>query len=843
MRFVQVAVPVPVRKLFTYRVPDAWEEKALLGCRCRVPFGRSGEKMGYVVAEAEKLPKSLDREKIKPLGAVLDERPTFSPAMLDFTRWAAEHYVASWGEMLRAAHPVRLSAKARRRYSLTPKGRDAATQGKGKGISEAMCRVLDALGSAAADEARELTLRGLSRALGEEISASRMETLVRHGWVREESTFVEPRKGKYRLAVECLREAEAGEAGPAETLILRELKKRGEAVPVAELSPFASDPHAVVRRLRAKGLVRVFQQRILRDPFWDKPPEQNRELTLTGHQEKVFRAALPALRESRFQPVLLHGVTGSGKTEVYIRLIREALGMGRRALYLVPEIGLTPLTAARLRAHFAANVAILHSGLDEGERYDEWERVRRGEVDLVVGTRSAVFAPIESLGLVVVDEEHDPSYKQEESPYYNGRDLAVVRAQRDNAVVFLGSATPSTETYFNACGDSSSSFPSTRKPRKAGYLSLALPERIEKRPLPGMRLVDMTKEFQETGERKILSRALEEALMQCVARGEQAMLLLNRRGYAPFVLCRECGYTPDCEHCSVMLTLHTRGGRRDANDGKIPASAYLMCHYCGHREKIPRRCPECEGEFLQMVGHGTEQVETYVRSLLAGGARTLRLDRDTASLKDAHHRILSAFGRGEAQVLVGTQMIAKGHDFPNVTLVGVVSADTGLAFPDFRAAERTFQLLTQVAGRAGRAERPGEVFIQTVNPRHYAVEMAVGGRVAEFYRKELWFRRVMKYPPYTAMAIVLARDRNEEKAVKLIKKLARALREAGDPRVAVLGPAPAPLAKIKDVHRYHVVLKSSSRGRLRSVLDKALGSLKRLKRESVRINVDPVNVL
>jgi primosomal protein N' (replication factor Y) len=416
-----------------------------------------------------------------------------------------------------------------------------------------------------------------------------------------------------------------------------------------------------------------------------------------------------------------------------------------------------------------------------------------------------------------------------------------VRAQRDKAVVLLGSATPSTETYFNARGDPSSS--SAGKPRKTGYLSLALPERIEKRPLPAMRLVDMTKEFQETGERKILSRALEEALKECVARGEQAMLLLNRRGYAPFVLCRECGYTPDCGHCSVMLTLHTRGRRQEAKDQKIPASAFLMCHYCGHREKIPRRCPECEGEFLQTVGHGTEQVETYVRSHLANGARTLRLDRDTASLKDAHHRILSAFGRGEAQVLVGTQMIAKGHDFPNVTLVGVVSADTGLAFPDFRAAERTFQLLTQVAGRAGRAERPGEVFVQTVNPRHYAVEMAVENRVAEFYRKELWFRRVMKYPPFTAMAIVLARDRSEETAVKLVKRLAGALREAGDPRVAVLGPAPAPLAKIKDVHRYHVVLKSSSRGRLRSTLDKALGSLKRLKRESVRINVDPVNVL
>jgi primosomal protein N' (replication factor Y) len=834
--YAEVVLPLPLRRSFTYLAPEelaAGDGKNLVGRRVQVPFGRQGRLMGYVVGASGET--ELPAETLKPIAEVLDQEPIFSAAMLGFTRWVAGHYAASWGEVLRAAHPASLHARERKTYVINEAGRAALRSAR---LAPSYRKILERA-------ERHPLGPGALRAMDLAGSIS-LRRLVEKEWLAEEREFSQAGGDKRALAVELIAAAGRGAALTArESAALAYLRERGGQAMAADLSDVSSSPHALVRQLQRKGLVRVFPSRVMRDPFWDKPAESPSAHRLTAAQQKALDPLMPLLEAKKFAPALLHGVTGSGKTEIYIRLARRALETGRRALYLVPEIGLTPQAAARLRGHFGEGVAILHSGLGLGERHDQWERIRRGGASLVVGTRSAVFAPLDSLGLVIVDEEHDSSYKQEESPYYHARDLALVRGQREGALVVLGSATPSTESYRNAQGPAlASDFRSTtRRP----YLYVSLPERVTKRPLPEIELVDMGQEFRETGRRDIFSRRLEEALRDSVSRGEQAVLLLNRRGYAPFVLCRDCGFSPECAHCSVALTPHLPGGRglKDAGDGAplAPAgSGYMLCHYCGYREGMRPRCPRCEGEFLQMVGFGTEQLEHRLRRSFEN-LRVLRLDRDTAGRKDAHHRILSAFARREADVLVGTQMIAKGHDFPEVTLAGVVSADTGLGFPDFRAAERTFQILTQVAGRAGRAGKPGRVLVQTLCPNHYAIECAARYDENAFYGKELWFRRVAKYPPFTAMAVVLVQHEDEKQGVRLVRRVAGAIRDVGDERVQVLGPAPAPLAKLKDVYRFHVILKSPSRGRIRDCLDKAMANVKQAGREAIKINIDPVNLL
>jgi primosomal protein N' (replication factor Y) len=514
-------------------------------------------------------------------------------------------------------------------------------------------------------------------------------------------------------------------------------------------------------------------------------------------------------------------VTGSGKTEVYLRLARTVSESGRNVLLMVPEIALTPAAATIFRCAFGDRVAIQHSGLSAGERYDQWQRIRRGAVNVVVGTRSAVFAPLPNLGLIVVDEEHDGSYKQEESPRYNGRDVAVVRARAAGALIVLGSATPSLETYSNA--------------RAGRYELLVLQRRVLDRPMADVRIVDMRAEYAAEGPDVILSAALRDALAARVERREQAIVLLNRRGFASVVFCRECGETLECPNCSVSLTVHK-------------AAHQARCHYCNYSMTLPKACGKCRGPFLEQLGFGTERVEAELRALLPH-ARVGRVDRDTIRRRGAIAALLAKFAARDLDVLVGTQMIAKGHDFPDVTLVGVISADVGLGLADFRAGERTFQLLTQVAGRSGRGERAGEAIVQTLYPDHYSIRHACRQDYRAFYEDELGFRQAMRYPPSVALINVVVKARTRQAAMEDAGSIARALRapgpggrSSGDGMMKVLGPAPAPLGRLRGEHRAQVFLKGTHRNAMRKALLTVLDSRPDLKRRTI-VDVDPMNVL
>ena len=581
-----------------------------------------------------------------------------------------------------------------------------------------------------------------------------------------------------------------------------------------------------ISRLARRGYLSLRQDRVDRDPWVGvEGRSQRSELQvkplapggrqLTGEQTDAL-ARLRTLAEARaFKVALLHGVTGSGKTEIYIRLSAEIRSAGRRVLMLVPEIALTPAAAALFREAFGERVAIQHSGLSDGERHDQWQRIRRGDIDIVVGTRSAVFAPLEDVGLIVVDEEHDASYKQEESPRYNGRDVAIVRAQRAGALVVLGSATPSMESYHNAISGK--------------YERVVLERRVLDRPLAAVRVVDMREEFAAEGPEVILSRALREGIQARLDKNEQSLVLLNRRGFATAVFCRQCAGTIDCPNCSVSLVVHGEGNARRAR-----------CHYCNYTSRVPAQCPLCAGPYLEQAGFGTERVEAEVQKACPG-ARVARLDRDAIRKKGSLVSLLSRFRDGAIDVLVGTQMIAKGHDFPRVTLVGVVSADVGLGMADFRASERTFQLLTQVAGRAGRGEQPGEAIVQTIYPDHYSIQLACRQDFPAFYEREMKFRTAMRYPPLISLVNTVVRARTFAGAMDDAADIVERLRIA-DCGLRILGPAPAPLGRLRGEYRAQLLIKGMNRKKIREALQAALAARPELLRRVV-VDVDPLSVL
>ena len=580
-----------------------------------------------------------------------------------------------------------------------------------------------------------------------------------------------------------------------------------------------------VLRLKRRQLVAVRRERIERDPFVglhrhfsvavkeDEPDAR----TPTPEQSAALGCLAELATMGAFRVALLHGVTGSGKTEVYVRLAHIIHGQGRSVIVLVPEIALTPAVASVFRASFGDRVAIQHSGLPDGERHDQWQRIRRGDVSIVVGTRSAVFAPLPRLGLIIVDEEHDASFKQEESPRYHGRDVAIVRARQAGALVVLGSATPAVETYQNALG--------------GRYERITLERRIFERPLAAVRIVSMRQEYAARGPDIILSGLLDAAIDQRLQRGEQSLVLLNRRGLATAVFCRQCAGTLECPNCSVSLTVHT--GRR----GLLRA----RCHYCNYSVVVPRACPQCAGPYLERAGFGTERVEAEIKARWPD-ARVARLDRDTARRRDAVPTLLGQVARGDIDVLVGTQMIAKGHDFPRVTLVGVISADVGLGLADFRAAERTFQLLTQVAGRAGRGDVAGEAVIQTLYPDHYSIRHACRQDYRAFFEDEIRYRRAMRYPPVVALVNALVRAPTFRQAFEEASEIASGLREAGDDRYRVVGPAPAPLGRLRGEYRVQLFLKGSHRGAMRKALLAILRSRKELQKR-VMVDVDPLSMM
>jgi primosomal protein N' (replication factor Y) len=531
-----------------------------------------------------------------------------------------------------------------------------------------------------------------------------------------------------------------------------------------------------------RGLVSVELEEVYREPIAPTVVEPGSLPKLTAHQEQAIHQVSQALEKKSFASFLLHGVTGSGKTEVYLGLAAVAMRLARQSLVLVPEIGLTAQMEGLFRQRFQSRVAILHSGLGTGERRDEWLRVRRGEVDVVVGARSALFAPLERLGLIVVDEEHDASYKQGSGLRYSGRDAAVMRAKLEGAVVLMGSATPALTSYHNAL--------------QGKFHLLSLPHRIDQRPLPRVRVVDMRR--YRKGE--LVSLPLRQALADALSAGNQSLLLINRRGFANFLLCRRCGHVINCHNCAVSLTWHRAGEE-------------LRCHLCGLETQVPSRCPQCEAATLKPFGFGTQRVEAEVKRLFPG-ARVSRMDQDTTRSKQAYRQLLQDLGRGRTYILVGTQMIAKGHDFPKITLVGVVSGDIALQWPDFRAAENTFQLLTQVAGRAGRGENPGTVLVQTYNPGHYSIRFAKEHDYSGFFEEEMAFRKELGYPPYRRLVLLQLSGNVEKKTEEAAKRLAARCQDLFHQRsdsfgeLEMLGPVAAPLSKVKGKHRWQLLLKS-----------------------------------
>ena len=607
---------------------------------------------------------------------------------------------------------------------------------------------------------------------------------------------------RQRDAIEALRGAPEGLALPA-------LRERGVAADI-------------LARLAAKGLVTFGRERVERDPFTAgvvrAAVHRSSARELTDEQRQALESLRAMLEARRFAVSLLQGVTGSGKTEVYLRLAEVVQQAGRTVLILVPEIALTPAVASAFREAFGDQVAVQHSGLSDGERHDQWHRIRRGEVSIVVGTRSAVFAPLANLGLVIVDEEHDTSFKQEETPRYHGRDVAVMRGKQEGALVVLGSATPSLESAQNAAA--------------GRYARIQMRRRVHDRPLASVTIVDMRQEYAAAGPDVILSERLKAALENRLAAGQQSLVLLNRRGLATAVFCRQCGGTLDCPNCSVSLIVHTEG--KDRHRGR--------CHYCNHSIAVPKACPVCAGPYLERRGFGTERVAAEI-SALWPAARVRRLDRDSVRRRGAAADILGSMASGEIDVLVGTQMIAKGHDFPKVTLVGVISADVGLGVADFRAAERTFQLLTQVAGRAGRGTEPGEAIVQTLYPQHYSIRHACMQDYEGFFAEELRYRNAMRYPPLTALVNLVVRGADARTALSDANTLAQHLRARADGgRFKVLGPAPAPVAKVRGEYRAQMFLKGSHRAAMREAVEAAMAAQPELRRR-VAVDIDPVSIL
>jgi primosomal protein N' (replication factor Y) len=784
---VAVALPVPFQAPFTYRMPagTAVPER---GVRVQVPFG--GRRMIGVATGAG---GDGDGRALKDVLHVLDEEPLVEPPLLDLAAWMADHYLAPPGECYRAVMPPAGVRASRTVVRLTKEtGGDAEDP------------VLRALHDG------PLRLTAIEKRLGGDPQA-RVARLRRAGLVEVEQDLDVP--GFREVTVAVLADAGAEPTGRAQAAVVERLRAAGGRARVADLVRDRPSLRGAVGRLAEKGVLRLLEERDVRSPE-GLPARDTAPLVPTPDQEAALRPLVEAVGEGTFRPFLLHGVTGSGKTEVYFRAVEASLAARRGAILLVPEIALTPMLVRAARSRFGATVSVLHSELSAGERHDQWWRIREGEARVVVGARSAVFAPVPGLGLVVVDEEHDGSYKQDESPRYHGRDVAVMRARLEGCPVVLGSATPSVESHANAL--------------RGKYERLLLPRRIGPQGLPRVEIVDRREVLRGGGD-PILSPALREALAACLARREQSLLLLNRRGYATSLLCRECGQEAMCPNCSVSLTLH-QGGRS------------ALCHYCAYESRAPAACPSCRGAYLRLTGFGTEKVVEAVEAALPA-ARVDRLDRDRARRRGVLAQTLAAFEKGEIDVLVGTQMIAKGHDFPRVTLVGVVDADVGLGIPDFRSAERTFQLLTQVAGRAGRGAAAGEVILQSHMPDHYALGHACAQDYDAFFEREMEFRRTMGYPPVAALVNVIVRSRDAAKGSEEADAIARALRATAAGRYRVLGPAHAPLARLRNEHRFQVLLKGH-RPAMRDAVKAALVARHGPQRwPGVAVDVAPLSVM
>lgn len=813
---VEVAVSLPVWKTFIYRVPLVLGDQITIGKRVLVPFQRR-KVTGYVLSFPAPIPHSLDPKRVKDVIDVLDEIALFDEEMLSFFRWISNYYLYPLGEVIKTGLPPGLTVETCRILKITPEGKARIAALPPESEDHRLLKLCA--------EEGELRSDLLSRRLRAENLHSRVFSLKKSGFLSEE---LQLKKGRIKAKIETFvaigRENETDgkpHLTPKESEILTFVQSK-KSVPRRDLQAKFPRVSHYLRRLVEKGCVRLDPVEVYRDPFEGEDFGIDSQPDLTPDQQKALSEIESSITTGRFHPYLLHGITGSGKTEVYLRAIQRVIEQGKEAIVLVPEISLTPQLISRFKKRFRRGIAVLHSKLSPGERYDQWRQILRGAVCITIGARSAVFAPFRRLGIIIVDEEHEISFKQEEKLKYNARDLAVIRAKMVDALLILGSATPSIESFFN-----------TAQTQKFHYLQL--PNRVESRLLPTVEIVDMRSEKRD-GKPPVFSRKLKDALLINAESGWQSLLFLNRRGFANFILCRDCGWTFPCPNCSVTYTYHVVG-------------RVLQCHHCGLTTPTPPRCPRCEGYNLHPLGIGTQRIEEEILRLLPS-ARIARMDRDTTTRKGAYRRIVRAMESGKIDILIGTQMIVKGHDFPNITLVGIICADTVLNFPDFRATERTFQLLTQAAGRAGRGDEPGRVIIQTYNPDHYSIQNAKDHDFLSFYQEEILHREELGYPPFSRLANLRISGNREAGTQEFAKRLGvvgsqiQKKRKIYRDHIDLLGPCSAPLARVKGRYRWQLLIKSDRSDRLHRFIDELI---RRMEKEAVgvhlEVDVDPFNLM
>ena len=838
---VTVALPVSVDREFTYSVPAELESSIIPGVRVLVPFGNR-----WTIALVVDLPLSSPISPLKPIRDVLDSSPVMTAELLQLCRWVSTYYMASFGEVLRAAMPHGFSATSKRMVHplrpLTPK-LVASLSSVSPKRAALLSTVLERGSVSSSDLLKISGLKTINAVLGD---------LERQGLIQVEEMLPQPRvrtQVKEFLLVDRLDPvglAEAGKSIPprrkkARTLLDKVSALHEKGIPDISISELLKETGATSSTLKEfveSGLLIVERRDVMHTVDYGTE-EQTKRIVLNESQQRVLVAVSEAVDNGVASTFLLHGVTGSGKTQVYIEAIRHSLSKGKSAIVLVPEISLTPQIVRRFKSHFGDLVGVVHSRMTPRERHDVWKLARAGSVKVVIGPRSAVFAPLNSLGLVVVDEEHESSYKQYDAvPRYNARDVAIVRGMLNQAVTVLGSATPSAESYHNAIAGK--------------YTMLEMPDRIDDVPMPSIAIVDMIADRKAAYARwkaslrkgshehvipyqsSSISIQLHEKILERISRKEGIILLQNRRGFAPFVECPDCGYTERCSNCNVSLTYHL-------------SKNHLRCHYCGLVKPPHEACPQCGGAAIRMIGAGTQRVEQDLARLIPE-ARVLRMDLDTTSRKGAHNKILHQFENRDADILLGTQMVAKGLDFPHVTLVGVISADTQMLLPDFRANERTFQILTQVSGRAGRSTLKGEVIIQTAQPQHFSLRHVVDHDYVSFFHEELEARKELSYPPYSRLVLVEMRGEKEQKVQEAAEKLGSLLRPEAGPFV-LLGPSPALIDKIASEFRWHIILKClkevDTNGALtRTILKNALSTMSS-RRNSVRmfVDVDPIGMM
>lgn len=795
MKIAKVIVDVPTRQVnqtFDYLIPDKFQEILTVGMRVTVPFGPRSI-MGFVVDFAEE--STFD--KLKSITEVLDLTPVLTEELLDLGKWLALNTLSFYITAYQAMLPQVLKAK----YD----------------------KELERLAESFSSEQLETLFAGRDFITYEEFMSSiipysliqkairdgelKVNYLVKSKITKKRKTVIKPIKESYLLQ-EALLDLPKNAKKQAE--ILEYFIDREIEVEQSELIKKFKTTTSSIKALIDKSLLESTQVEVYRNPYEDRDFPQTYPLKLTEEQAVAIKPIKENIGADKHDVFLLHGVTGSGKTEVYLQAIQDVIAKGQEAIVLVPEISLTPQMVDRFKGRFGSEVAVLHSALSSGEKYDEWRKVQHKEVKVVVGARSAVFAPFENIGIIIIDEEHENSYKQEDQPRYHARDVAIKRGEYYNCPVILGSATPTLESYARA--------------RKGVYRLAVLEERTNKKPMPEVEIVDMREEL-HAGNRTMFSRTLKDKIERAIERKEQIVLLLNRRGYSTFVMCRDCGFVKECPHCDIALTFHKSSNR-------------LKCHYCSYEEAMPDVCPECQSDLIRYFGTGTQRVEESLAQLIPH-ARLIRMDVDTTRRKGSHERLLNQFANGGADILLGTQMIAKGLDFENVTIVGVLTADSMLHLPDFRSSEKTFQLLTQVSGRAGRHELPGEVIVQTYTPEHYSIELASKYNFKEFYQYEMNLRKTFRYPPYVYLALITVSHENKVTVIQTSQQIVQILEQRISDQTIILGPTPSPIARIKDKYRYQCIIKYKSEPQLRMYIKKILDHFQNeMRKNDLTITVD-----